>query len=170
MVCNLCHANGAYSPGGSATTAGHYPHNPRCNNLDVVTGTAIISPFGNNCHGCHGGYGNTADTTNQDSIGTGTVKVGRGALGTIHGNNESYNPGNGATASKRYRFMSGATMRFYNPNSTTAYSGTANWQGTTAAGCYTISSGQTDTWAGGCSSHNGGVGGQTMNSGRLLFY
>jgi len=170
MTCNLCHANSAYSPSGTGIAAAHYPHNPRCQNVDVVTGTAIEAPFGNNCHGCHGGYGNTADTTNQDSIGTGTVKVGRGALGTIHGNNESYNPASGATASKRYRFMSGATMRFYNPNNTTAYSGTANWESTTAAGCYTISSGQADTWAGGCTSHSGGGTGQTKNSGRLLTY
>jgi len=170
MTCNLCHANASYSPTGTGTAAAHYPHNPRCQNVDVVTGTAIEAPFGNNCHGCHGGYGNTADTTNQDSIGTGSAKVGRGALGTIHGNNESYNPASGATASKRYRFMSGATMRFYNPNNTTAYSGTANWESTTAAGCYTISSGQADTWAGGCSSHSGGGTGQTKNSGRLLTY
>lgn len=169
-ACNHCHFMGAYGVGGTAVTVNHYPHDTRCNNVDVITGTAIESPFGNQCHACHGGFGNTADTTNKDSIGTGTVKVGRGPLGTIHGNNEDYNPAGGGTPSKRYRFMSGATMRFYNPNGTTAYSGTANWETSAGTGCYTIGSGAEDTWAGGCTSHSGGASGDPKNSNRKLTY
>jgi hypothetical protein len=161
--CYRCHNPSAYT--NSASTAGRYNHN-NCTNVSSGSGTSNHYPFGNMCHACHGGFGNTADTTNRDTVGTGTTKIGRGALGAIHGNNENYNPGNGATASKRYRFMSGASMRFYNPNGTTAYAGETNWTNQTTGGCYTISS--ADVW-GSCTQHSSGRS-TTTNRTRALTY
>jgi len=147
-MCFRCHNANVYGANSTAATNARYSHNTRCasGSVGASAGTQV---FGATCYACHGGY----------SINTDGTVTGKGGLGAIHGTNENYNPGNGATASKRYRFMSGGTMRFYNPNGTTAYSGTANWgvPGGTAVGCYTVSSSNGDVFGGGCSSHASGV-------------
>ena len=168
VSCFRCHNSAVYATdGGSGTSGAVHDHDTRCANLDVVTGTAIEAPFGNACHGCHGGYGDTAQAVNKDPIGTGSATVGRGSLGSIHGNNETYNPAAGTNSSKRYRFMSGASMRYYNPNGSTAYPTTETpWGATGSVGCYTL--GSADQW-GSCTKHSGGTT-QTKNRARSLSY
>jgi len=161
ISCFRCHTAAQYAIGGGGT-AGRVDHSSRCNNVDVVTGTAAEAPFGNMCHACHGGFGDTGQTVNQDVVGTGSTLRGRGALGAIHGNNETYTTGAGGTATKRYRFMSGASMRFWSPDDTTSN----NWAATSGGTCYTLSA--ADQW-GSCTKHGGGVG-QTVNRARALSY
>ena len=78
------------------------------------------------------------------------------ALGDIHGTNDTYQVGE-TTSASRYRFMSGAVMRFYSPSGTTTVSD-ADWEDTSVVGCYTLTSVQVaaDDYASGCSSHGGG--------------
>jgi predicted CxxxxCH...CXXCH cytochrome family protein len=160
IMCFRCHAAAQYAVGGGGTAC-RTDHSARCNNIDVVTGTAVEAPLGNMCHGCHGGFGDTTQAVNQDVVGTGSTLKGRGSLGAIHGNNESYTPG-GGSSTKRYRFMSGASMRFWNPSGTA----TPDWTATSGGTCYTLSA--ADQW-GSCTKHSGGTG-QTINRGRSLSY
>jgi predicted CxxxxCH...CXXCH cytochrome family protein len=161
ISCFRCHTADQYAVGGAGGSS-RTDHKARCNNIDVVTGTAVEAPFSNMCHGCHGGFGNSALAVNQDVVGTGSTLKGRGALGAIHGNNETYRPGGATADSPRYRFISGASMRFWNPSNTA----TANWTATSGGTCYTLSA--ADQW-GSCTKHSGGTG-QTINSGRALSY
>ena len=158
-VCFRCHNTDAYTDKGSANADVRYDHGEACAG-SAVDGAVSSGPpyyyqfpFGNKCGACHGGFGDRiSDVVNA-----------AGALGSIHGNNERYVPGIQGTAtipSKRYRFMSGATMRFYDPTldaPTAKYATTADWYGDPSVstkegvGCYTI--GPVDTWAGECSQH-----------------
>ena len=67
-------------------------------------------------------------------------------FGAIHGSSETLGMGqNGGTGTRdAYRFMNGASLRFYDPGS---------WSGTTVT-CYTLETG--DSW-GGCTKHAGGT-------------
>ncbi len=135
MPCYRCHSSTTYNSSG---TTGRFDH-ARDSNRTLAT---MTSPLGIICFNCHGGYSNRPE----------------GALGAIHGTNETYNPGNGAVSSKRYRFMSGSVMRFYKPIATgSTYVDPTSWEGPTTqnASCYTVTG--NDTWSSGCTSHGNGV-------------
>lgn len=141
-VCYKCHAATAYD---EASTSGRFDHSQDA----ARTMNQMTSPLGIVCFNCHGGY-----SSGQ-----------QGALGAIHGTNETYVPGGATATSKRYRFMSGSVMRFYRPAATGTTDITdANWTSTsTANSCYTVAG--DDTWSAGCSQHSGGraMGANSIN-------
>jgi len=157
IMCLKCHNQITYASNGGSASNSRYDHSTAndCAGSNV-DGSRSEYVFGIVCLVCHGGFGDTAQTAS-------------GGLGAIHGNNEDYFPGNGATSSKRYRFMAGGTMRFFVPGGTT-YSGETQWNNTTNSRCYTISSTQRDTWSGTCNSHSSGVSAGTTTRARPLEY
>ncbi len=144
--CAQCHL-GTYYYGGNGV------HTARASDwVDTITlspGSARSGSSGNvfgyACGNCHGGGP-------PSKAGTGG---GLGGFGTIHGTSQiigvgtnGVGPGtSGLTQRNAYRFMNGDSMRYYDPN---------DWQSTVNRGCYTLSSGNTDTW-GGCTVHSGGI-------------
>ena len=89
--------------------------------LAAFTGSNI---FGMACSNCHGGTD----------------------FGTIHGTNETIGVGElgGSGTRNAYRFMNGASLRYYDP---------AGWTGTGIT-CYTLKN--ADSW-GGCTQHSKGT-------------
>jgi predicted CxxxxCH...CXXCH cytochrome family protein len=154
--CVKCHSRLTYGEGAAGTSSRVNAHESGCGNIqgdtsytgDVIAfigsgggGSAHIEQFP--CLGCHGG---------RD-------------FGEIHGMNKRYRVASGATDTtptatimKRYRFMSGAAMRYYSPTGTDTPADPAGWQGAAATnyGCYTVSSntlGLPDTTWGSCNNH-----------------
>lgn len=127
-VCYRCHAAGRYQPPGG-------PLGDHTGNSNDWQDTTLLVGLnrrddgkGNNlfamaCMNCHGGFG----------------------FGTIHGTSQVLGVGqDGASGTRNaYRFMNGASLRFYDPQ---------GWTGT-AITCYTL--GSADSW-GGCTQHNRG--------------
>jgi predicted CxxxxCH...CXXCH cytochrome family protein len=128
MVCFRCHSNADY---GGAGTGSRFTHSGGDVSNFGGTGENFMNIV---CLNCHGGY--------TESTGTG--------FGAIHGNNDTYTGGGGGT-SKRYRFMSGAAGRYFQP-ANPYNSATIDWTTTTEYGCYTLSA--ADSW-GGCTKHAG---------------
>ncbi len=155
IMCFRCHSSATYAGDATSATNSRYLHTDDCAGSSVNNSRNEFV-FGMACLVCHGGFGDTA-------------QVASGGLGAIHGTNETYYPGNGATASKRYRFMSGGTMRFYRPDNA-AYTAETQWENTgVASRCYTI--GSSDTWSGTCTQHSSGVAIPTnLQRSRLLDY
>jgi hypothetical protein len=129
--CYRCHVPGRYQFGGALgdhtgnssdwvdTTALAGAANRNANNGNI---------FGMACANCHGGTG----------------------FGTIHGTSEVLGIGEdgGAGTRNAYRFMNGASLRFYDPQ---------GWTGT-AVTCYTLSRNTTPDSFGSCTKHNRGQG------------
>jgi hypothetical protein len=144
-VCYKCHTATSFTNTSPTTLpeAGRFDHAKD----EARTLTTMTSPMGIICFNCHGGY-----STNTDGA------LPRGALGAIHGTNETYLPGGSSTTSKRYRFMNGSVLRFYRPGpDVTADITDADWESTSTANtCYTIAA--EDNWSGGgCTQHSSGV-------------
>jgi hypothetical protein len=134
VMCYRCHNQDTYAANASPNKANsRHGHPDDCFGDRVDVADEYV--FGIQCTACHGGYSSSAS----------------GGLGSIHGTNETYFPLEGATSSKYYRFMSGATMRFYSPMES-SYSDESDWVNGDPASCYTI--GSSDTWGGGCTEHN----------------
>ena len=70
---------------------------------------------------------------------------GAPTFGTIHGTSDTFNINAGPAQREAYRFMNGASLRYYDPN---------GWNTATVT-CYTLSS--SDNW-GGCTQHPAGNG------------
>jgi hypothetical protein len=153
LMCFRCHAADTYAADGTqGITSSSNDHQGDCAGTRVQSGTRNPYAFGIQCSACHGGFSTNA----------------MGALGAIHGTNETYDPGAaGGTTSKRYRFMSGGSMRFWNPRGATDYSLETQWETTTAGNCYTISA--ADTW-GACIEHTGTGEPAYTRKGRALTY
>jgi hypothetical protein len=128
-VCYRCHEVERYQNGG--TLGDHTPSSSDWQDKVALTGSARRDDgkgsniFGMACANCHGG--------------TGPESNGSVMWGTIHGSSEVFVNGTSGTRNA-YRFMNGASLRFYDPQ---------GWTGT-AVTCYTLSS--ADDW-GGCTKH-----------------
>ena len=129
--CYKCHTPAWYA------RARNFEHTD--NNSDwVFTGdqTGSANRVGGNgniyglpCTNCHGGA---------------PAAVGSG-FGTIHGTSDMFNINAGPAQRQAYRFMNGASLRYYDPN---------GWNTATVT-CYTLSSGDS---FGGCTQHVPGNG------------
>jgi hypothetical protein len=127
-VCYRCHVSGRYQD--SPTLGDHTGSGNDWQDKTGLTGTNRITDgkgsnvFGMACTNCHGGAG----------------------FGAIHGTSDTFGVGEGGGAGTRnaYRFMNGASLRYYDPK---------GWTGTSIT-CYTL--GTADSW-GGCTQHNKGT-------------
>ena len=134
-VCYRCHVDGRYRFGGAlgdhTDNSGDWQDTVALEGVDDRKNTGKgNSIFGMACMNCHGG--------------TGPDDAGGVMWGTIHGSSEVIGVGNDGLVSTReaYRFMNGASLRYYDPQ---------GWAGTSIT-CYTLD-GNGDDW-GGCSQHD----------------
>jgi hypothetical protein len=132
-VCYRCHKSGRYQPPGGPL-GDHTGNGNDWQDKTALTGTARrddgkgSNVFAMACTNCHGGFG----------------------FGSIHGTSQVIATGQDGGGPNRnaYRFMNGASLRFYDPN---------GWTGTSIT-CYTLSKNTTpDSW-GACTQHGGGQG------------
>jgi hypothetical protein len=129
--CYRCHSSERYrhsgSQGSHTGNSSDYVHTSDQTGTLRNDGNGNI--FGMVCTNCHGG------TT----------------WGAIHGSSEVFDVGEGGTGGttrNAYRFMNGASLRFYDPG---------GWTGTSVT-CYTLNSDTTpDAW-GSCTKHGKGTG------------
>jgi hypothetical protein len=129
--CYRCHVAGRYQFGG--TLGNHTGNSSDWADTTGAVGaanrnTSDSNIFGMACSNCHGGTG----------------------FGTIHGSSEVIGVGEdgGSGTRNAYRFMNGASLRFYDPG---------GWSGT-AVTCYTLSRNTTPDSFGSCTKHNRGQG------------
>jgi len=133
-VCYRCHVSGRYVPPTGALGK-HTDSSSDWQDKTDLTGTARKDDgkgsniFGMACTNCHGG--------------SGPDDAGNVMWGTIHGSSEIIGTGDDGNTSTReaYRFMNGASLRYFDPE---------GWSGNTFT-CYTL--GTTDSW-GGCTQHD----------------
>jgi cytochrome c553 len=128
-VCYRCHAVGRYQeptgPLGKHTdNSGDWQDKTGLTGSERINNGKGSNVFAMACTNCHGGSG----------------------FGTIHGTSETFGVGEGGGSGTRnaYRFMNGASLRYYDPK---------GWTGTNIT-CYTL--GSADSW-GGCTQHNKGT-------------
>ncbi len=140
--CFRCHADTFYAGADSSDGTGwivQFDHGSECDDNQVNEADEYFGRI--QCLACHGGFS----------------EYGSGGLGAIHGNNDTYMTEGNGTTTRRFRFMSGATMRWYNPNGATDFTGDGEWTDSTLGGCYTVGTDAPSTgapWAGGCVSHD----------------
>jgi hypothetical protein len=127
MVCFKCHSNADY---GGAGTGSRFTHSGGDVSNFGATGHNYMNIV---CLNCHGGYS----------------EVSSSGFGAIHGNNDTFTSAGGTT--KRYRFMSGASGRYFYPSA--SLGGAVDWTATNY-GCYTLTA--ADNW-GECVKHSGGT-------------
>ncbi len=151
-VCWRCHPYSYYNTGGNGQ---HTGSGSDWKPSEGSTGSARVTSSGNwagfACTNCHG---TVLSNTSPD-------------FGGIHGNTATIGTGaNGAsTPRKAYRFLSGASLRFYDPGTWTQLGQT----------CWTLNSkapagaGGADSW-GGCTQHGGGAGTKNKAFTRPLTY
>ncbi|MGB8930709.1 MAG: CxxxxCH/CxxCH domain-containing protein [Anaeromyxobacteraceae bacterium] len=171
-VCARCHNPAVYGMGNTDASSSrvdvHNPAGARCDQIGETQepGFAMLGYTGSTnqlpCLGCHGGYGGPS---NSNADGSGPTNVGPGL---IHGTNATYKPWESTTWNSRmFRFLgTGGSYRYYSPVAGATGTDTS-WEGTSSAGCYTISAAY--TW-GSCAQHGGGKTGPAANYSRPLTY
>jgi hypothetical protein len=133
--CYKCHNPTWYSRL-NGKTGSHTDNNSdwvwSSNEVGDARRTADASIYGLPCGNCHGGFG----------------------FGSIHGTSDQFLINSGPAQRRAYRFMNGASLRYYDPN---------GWNTTTFT-CYTLTNAQagTDSW-GGCAQHDQGGSGATFS-------
>ena len=137
-VCYSCHSSDYYSRG---QTLNHTDNSSDWQDTVLLEGVDRRDDgkgsniFGMACTNCHGGSG----------------------FGTIHGSSEQFTIGDTANIRNAYRFMNGASLRYFDPQDWSAAS----------VGCWTL--GAEDEW-GGCSQHDRSAATWTRSVTRPLDY
>jgi len=133
-VCYRCHVSGRYVPptgalGKHTDSSSDWQDKVDLTGIDRKDDGKGSNIFGMACTNCHGG--------------TGPDDAGAVMWGTIHGSSEVFGTGDDGNTSTReaYRFMNGASLRYYDPE---------GWSTSTFT-CYTL--GTADSW-GGCTQHD----------------
>jgi hypothetical protein len=144
-ICYRCHASGRYQGGaGHTASSSDWQDKVTLEGVERRDDGKGSNIFGMACTNCHGG--------------TGPDKAGNVMWGTIHGSSEvlgvTMNGGAAGDRREAYRFMNGASLRYYDPQ---------GWTGTTVT-CYTLTG--ADDW-GGCTQHDK-AGGQNFTGGKPL--
>jgi hypothetical protein len=167
--CFKCHNRLSYGTGNSSTAARTRSHNSLGSPCTAISGksnatTEILSFFGMNstmeqftCLACHGGrdFGDIHGTNMRYRVG-----AGHGAAAGTAGN-----------VTKRYRFMSGSSMKYYTPNYAAGGNvDDASWEGGNNVGCYTIYTVSDIYRWGSCGQHGSGFSESTTNRARPLEY